>query len=116
LFVCLDLRSPFAPSSMFLVCLPFCLVNFANFANFIKFFYPFQLIFRGQVRQPNTTVGISTLLVTTEICMQHETLHPPFANPGKKTPDDMLNYHKLFLFISDIFNLIGNYKTQNTAQ
>jgi hypothetical protein len=53
--------------------------------------------------------------------MQHQTLHPPFANPGKQTLDHMLNYHKLFLFISaclysDIFNLIGNYKTQNTAQ
>ena len=88
---------------VFLVCLLGCLASFLLFlvcsffssfpsGKFCYFLYTFQLIFNGHVHQPNSTVAISALSVAAEICKQNETLHPPLADPGKQTLDDMQNY------------------------
>ena len=89
---------------VFLVCLLGCLASFLIFlvcsffssfpsGKFCYFLYTFQLIFNGHVHQPNSTVAISALSVAAEICTQHnKTLHPPIADPGKQTLDDMQNY------------------------
>jgi hypothetical protein len=46
----------------------------------------FQLIFDGKISEPNTTVAIANVSVTTETCMGHGTaVYPYFADPGKQT-------------------------------
>jgi hypothetical protein len=44
----------------------------------------FQLIFDGKISEPNTTVAIANVLVTTETCLGHGTAYPYFADPGNK--------------------------------